>query len=134
MVAHSDSSSNGASIPSGSNGFNGTNGTHHAYTHTNQDAARSGAPIAIAIVGMACRFGGDVDSPSKLWDLCAAGKDGWSPIPEQRFDVKSLYHEDKNRIGRVRSKPASHLWPAALAPSPFAPMHVSSASANGPKP
>ena len=142
-MAHSDSSSNGVSIPSGSNGIgtdgvhhgtngfngangtnstngtNGTNGTHHAYTHTDQDAARSGAPIPIAIVGMACRFGGDVDSPSKLWDLCAAGKDGWSPIPEQRFDVKSLYHEDKNRIGRVRPKPASHLWPAALAPIPL---------------
>ncbi|KAI3320950.1 type I polyketide synthase [Xylariaceae sp. AK1471] len=49
---------------------------------------------------MACRFGGDVTNPSKLWELCAAGKDSWSPIPEQRFNVKSLYHKDKNRIGR----------------------------------
>jgi hypothetical protein len=139
MVAYSDSSSNGASIPNGSNGIgtngtngfhasngfnatdgtNGTNGANHPYTPTDQDAARSGAPIPIAIVGMACRFGGDVDSPSKLWDLCAAGKDGWSPIPEQRFDVKSLYHEDKNRIGRVRLKPASHLCHTALGPIPL---------------
>ncbi|OCK76294.1 hypothetical protein K432DRAFT_396554 [Lepidopterella palustris CBS 459.81] len=118
MLAHSDSSSNGASIPSGSNGIgidgvhhgtngfkdtngtNGTNGTHHAHTHTDQDAARSGAPIPIAIVSMACRFGGDVHSPSKLWDLCAAVKDSLCPIPEQRFDAQSLYHQDKNRIGR----------------------------------
>lgn len=57
--------------------------------------------IPIAIVGMACRFGGDATSPSKLWDLCAAGKDGWAPVPETRFDVKSLYHPNNTKVGRV---------------------------------
>lgn len=78
----------------------GTNGLHRS-----QDARadlKPGAPsIPIAIVGMACRFSGDVTSPSKLWDLCAAGKDGWSPIPESRFDVKSLYHANQAKAGRV---------------------------------
>ena len=55
----------------------------------------------IAIVGIACRFPGDATSPSKLWDLCAAGQDGWSAIPQDRFDVKSLYDADKEKIGRV---------------------------------
>ncbi|KAK2057592.1 hypothetical protein LY76DRAFT_97387 [Colletotrichum caudatum] len=54
----------------------------------------------IAIVGMACRFPGDATSPSKLWDMCAAGQDGWSPIPKSRFDAESLYHADKERLGR----------------------------------
>ncbi|KAK2039669.1 hypothetical protein LZ31DRAFT_605906 [Colletotrichum somersetense] len=54
----------------------------------------------IAIVGMACRLPGDATSPSKLWDMCAAGQDGWSPIPKSRFDVESLYHADKERMGR----------------------------------
>lgn len=55
----------------------------------------------IAIIGMACRFPGDATSPSKLWDLCATGREGWSAIPEDRFDVKALYDADHERIGRV---------------------------------
>ncbi|KAM3537331.1 hypothetical protein ARSEF1564_009747 [Beauveria bassiana] len=58
------------------------------------------ASIPIAIVGMACRFSGGVANPSQLWELCAEGRDGWSPIPESRFDVKSLYHRDGSRTGR----------------------------------
>ncbi|OTB00237.1 hypothetical protein M426DRAFT_15697 [Hypoxylon sp. CI-4A] len=54
----------------------------------------------IAIVGMACRFPGDATSPSKLWDLCAEGRDGWSEIPQDRYDVKSLYDADPERVGR----------------------------------
>ena len=55
----------------------------------------------IAIVGIACRFPGDATSPSKLWDLCAEGRDGWSAIPQDRFDVKSLYDADEEKVGRV---------------------------------
>lgn len=54
----------------------------------------------IAVVGMACRFAGDVTSPAALWDLCAEGRDCWSPIPKERFDVKSLYHPDREKPGR----------------------------------
>lgn len=65
-------------------------------TKTNETSA------PIAIIGMACRFAGDVSTPSELWELCAAGKDGWSPIPTERFDVKSFYDPDKEKPGRVR--------------------------------
>ena len=110
---------NGTNGTNGTNGANGANGFHetsrvHAANGIRDDPRAVGVEnglenpdraqphIPIAIVGMACRFGGDVTSPSKLWDLCAAGTDSWSPIPEDRFNVKSLYHPDKNRIGRVR--------------------------------
>jgi hypothetical protein len=66
-----------------------------------QEALKPCAPIPIAIVGMACRFSGNVTNPTQLWDLCAAGKDGWSRIPESRFDVKSLYHPNNEKVGRV---------------------------------
>ena len=62
-------------------------------------ATRATSPIAI--VGMACRFPGNVTSPSQLWELCASGRDGWQPIPESRFDIKSLYHKNYARAGRV---------------------------------
>lgn len=89
-----DSDTRGASLPSGhsTNGINGSsNGTV---------AVRTKHPIAI--VGMSCKFAGDASSPSKLWDLCAAGQSAWSLIPEERFNVASFYHPEKNRPGRVR--------------------------------
>jgi Beta-ketoacyl synthase, N-terminal domain len=63
----------------------------------------------IAIIGMSCKFGGDATSPSKLWDLCAAGKDGWSPIPNDRFSIKSMYHPDSQRLDKVSLPPRLHL-------------------------
>lgn len=65
-------------------------------------------PQPIAITGMACRFPGGASSPSKLWDLCAAGQNGWSEIPKDRFDVESLYDASKERSGRV-GHPADRL-------------------------
>ncbi|KAH7143722.1 hypothetical protein EDB81DRAFT_935118 [Dactylonectria macrodidyma] len=47
-------------------------------------------PMPIAIVGMSCRFGGDATSPAKLWELCATGKDSWSPIPAERFTGRNV--------------------------------------------
>lgn len=63
------------------------------------DGGQHTAPIAI--IGMSCKFGGDATSPTKLWDLCAAGKDGWSPIPKDRFSMESMYHPDSQRFDRV---------------------------------
>ncbi|KKP04179.1 beta-ketoacyl synthase domain-containing protein [Trichoderma harzianum] len=55
--------------------------------------------VPMAIIGMACRFSGDVTNPSKLWELCVSGRDGHTPIPENRFDVRGVYHTDKGRVG-----------------------------------
>ncbi|KAL2167896.1 hypothetical protein VTG60DRAFT_683 [Thermothelomyces hinnuleus] len=55
----------------------------------------------IAIVGMGCRFPGGVTKPSKLWDLCVSGKDVWSPIPKDRFDLESWYDPDSEKPGRT---------------------------------
>lgn len=60
--------------------------------------------VPIAIVGMASKFSGDASSPSKLWELCASGGDGWSRIPADRFNVESLYHPEKEKVGRVSIK------------------------------
>ncbi|PBP25422.1 hypothetical protein BUE80_DR003887 [Diplocarpon rosae] len=76
------------------NGVNGVNGSHVA-----------DFPISsIAIVGMSGRFGGEATSPSKLWELCRDGKDGWSTIPGDRFDIKSLFHPTPSRLGRNHVK------------------------------
>lgn len=66
---------------------------------TTMSAHDSKAPIAI--IGMGCRFSGDVTNPDKLWDLVAAGGTGWTEIPTSRFKVDGLYHPNSEKTGTV---------------------------------
>jgi len=57
--------------------------------------------MPIAIVGIGCRFAGDVTSPEKLWELCAAHCGAWSEIPKERFNQEGFYHPDSERPSTV---------------------------------
>ncbi|MEU0009603.1 type I polyketide synthase, partial [Streptomyces sp. NPDC006314] len=62
--------------------------------------AESGEREPIAIVGMSCRFPGDVNSPEELWQLLAAGGDAFSEFPTDRgWDVEGLYDPELARPG-----------------------------------
>ncbi|PYH87006.1 polyketide synthase [Aspergillus uvarum CBS 121591] len=65
-------------------------------------AANAGARPSepIAIVGVSGKFAGSASTPENLWKMLAAGEGAWSRIPEDRFDVNSFYHPDKDRAGR----------------------------------
>ena len=59
----------------------------------------------IAIVGMACRFPGNVGSPDELWRLAAEGRDAISSFPEGRgWDATELYHPDADRPNSTYSR------------------------------
>ncbi|WP_433360612.1 SDR family NAD(P)-dependent oxidoreductase [Streptosporangium sp. CA-115845] len=54
----------------------------------------------IAIVGMACRYPGDVDTPGQLWELVTAGRDATSELPGDRgWNLTALYDPDPGRSG-----------------------------------
>ncbi|WP_042374973.1 type I polyketide synthase, partial [Streptacidiphilus neutrinimicus] len=71
------------------------------------EATAEAAPVVaaadddpIAIVGMACRYPGDVRSPEDLWRMIAEGADGISSFPTDRgWDVENLYHPDPDHPG-----------------------------------
>lgn len=60
----------------------------------------------IAIVGTACRFAGDTDSPSKLWELLREPYDVRKEIPADRFNVDGWYHVDGAYHGHSNVKHA----------------------------
>ncbi|KAF2108938.1 hypothetical protein BDV96DRAFT_652537 [Lophiotrema nucula] len=98
---HGSSISNGNGISHRANSMP-PSGDANAKTSTTSSRAECEFPIAI--VGMSCRFAGDATSPSKLWDLCLNGKDAWSSIPNERFNLQDWYHENPTKAGRTNVK------------------------------
>ena len=55
----------------------------------------------LAIVGMACRFPGGVDTAAEFWRLLAEGVDAIGPIPSDRWNAGAIFHQDYTTRGRL---------------------------------
>jgi acyl transferase domain-containing protein/acyl-CoA synthetase (AMP-forming)/AMP-acid ligase II len=58
----------------------------------------------IAVVSMACRMPGHVDSPEALWQLLRDGGDAIVEVPSNRWDAAAHYHPDPDHPGTITTR------------------------------
>ncbi|MFI1019121.1 type I polyketide synthase, partial [Streptomyces sp. NPDC020965] len=67
----------------------------------------------IAIIGMSCRFPGDVRSPDDLWRLLDGAGDGMSGFPVDRgWDLERLYSADASEAGTTYTRVGGFVYDA----------------------
>ncbi|MEZ4727506.1 MAG: type I polyketide synthase [Caldilineaceae bacterium] len=63
----------------------------------------------IAVVGMGCRFPGNVNTPEEFWRLLQDGVDAIREVPPDRWDVDAYYDPDPEAHGKMYTRQGGFL-------------------------
>jgi len=77
---------------------------------TSLEQAQGDLDDPIAVVGMACRFPGNCNSPEAFWDLLTAGRDAIGDIPADRWDVDAYYDSGLFCVDKMYTKRGGFLF------------------------
>ncbi|MDT5174402.1 MAG: polyketide synthase 5, partial [Mycobacterium sp.] len=58
----------------------------------------------VAVIGMACRLPGGIDSPVQLWEALLRGEDLVTEVPLERWDIDEYYDPEPGVPGRSHCK------------------------------
>jgi len=67
-------------------------------------ASRTTMAEPVAVVGIGCRFPGDVTGPESFWELLVEGRNAISGIPADRWDAEAFYSPDPLTPGHMTTK------------------------------
>src|SRR5581483_1134914 len=74
-------------------------------TSANSSPTKGATPVTpIAVIGMACRLPGGIESPEQLWEALLRGDDLVTEIPPDRWDADEYYDPEPGVPGRSVSK------------------------------
>ena len=73
----------------------------------------------VAVIGMACRLPGGIDSPKQLWEALLRGDDLVTEIPRDRWDADEYHDPGQGVPGRSVSKWGAFLDDVAGVDSEF---------------
>ncbi|SDK91018.1 Acyl transferase domain-containing protein, partial [Actinopolyspora mzabensis] len=90
-------------------------GTEPGRARTDVPTTRRAPDEPIAVVSMAGRYPGGVDSPEGLWRLLVDGGDAVSGFPDRPgWDVAGLFDPDPDAVGRTSTDQGGFLYDAGL--------------------
>jgi amino acid adenylation domain-containing protein/thioester reductase-like protein len=73
----------------------------------------------IAIISLACRLPGDVNTPEEYWQLLKRGGDGIVDVPKDRWDADALYDPDPEARGKSYCRRGGFLASVDMFDAPF---------------
>ncbi|MCV7230124.1 type I polyketide synthase [Mycolicibacterium komossense] len=73
------------------------------------EIAEKSSTEPIAVVGVACRFPGEVNNADQYWELLKDGRSGIVRVPAQRWDADAYYSDDHTVPGTINNREGGFL-------------------------
>src|ERR1700756_41154 len=81
-----------------------TDDLHRAAAPSSSPTMGTTAVTPVAVIGMACRLPGGIDSPEQLWEALLRGDDLVTEVPPGRWESDEYYDPEPGVPGRSVSK------------------------------